>query len=194
MDIFAERLRRERRLRKLSQQALAKRMSLRPATIGKYENCRSTPTLAGLVKIANILHVSADYLLGLTDCKNTIVGGRTVDLYQARKMIGSIQLPEWVVPATGPLQGIVVTDHMMLPGVLAGDVLMVEKCEHYASGDWILYDAQDTYWLGEYYVRAMYVVLNIHLSDGKTIPTFFKRREGKIVGKLVAKIKRQYGG
>lgn len=57
--------------RDMGQQDLCKLLSIEQSTLANYENNRRTPKLEILIKIAKHLNVSTDYLLGLTNQKNT---------------------------------------------------------------------------------------------------------------------------
>ncbi|HEY8435512.1 MAG TPA: helix-turn-helix transcriptional regulator, partial [Haloplasmataceae bacterium] len=62
-----ERLREWRKKRQLTQEQLAKKVNTTKGTISNYENGHSTPPHETLVALANVLGISTDYLLGLTD-------------------------------------------------------------------------------------------------------------------------------
>ena len=62
-----DRLARMREIRGLSQAELAERVSLHYQQIYRYENGKTEPDGAIVARIASELHVSTDYLLGLTD-------------------------------------------------------------------------------------------------------------------------------
>ena len=65
LPIFQERLLLTRRQQGLSQKALAARAGLFLTDISKYERGQSMPALPRLVRLAQALHCSADWLLGL---------------------------------------------------------------------------------------------------------------------------------
>ena len=67
MGMFADRLKKLREDRKISQRTLARETGLSPAIISRYESGERTPTEDVIYKIARYFNVSADYLLGLTD-------------------------------------------------------------------------------------------------------------------------------
>jgi transcriptional regulator with XRE-family HTH domain len=66
-SLVADRLRRVRENRGLTQRELARLCGIGENQINKYENGGSDPSLANLKVIAQVLEVSADYLLGLSD-------------------------------------------------------------------------------------------------------------------------------
>ena len=64
MDGFGERLRRLRKERDITQNALAEYIGVVPSAIGKYERVdNSYPSVDALIKIAEFFDVSIDYLL-----------------------------------------------------------------------------------------------------------------------------------
>jgi len=54
----------------LSQKELAAMLNLKSSAISKYEKGLTQPSILTLVKMAEIFHVSVDYLLGLSSIKN----------------------------------------------------------------------------------------------------------------------------
>lgn len=65
--MLSERLKKARINKGLSQEELAKRINTTKSTISNYENEYSSPSNEVLTKIADILEVTTDYLLGRTD-------------------------------------------------------------------------------------------------------------------------------
>jgi transcriptional regulator with XRE-family HTH domain len=64
LHVFQERLLLARRRLAMSQGTLARRAALFPTDISKYERGQSMPTLPRLVRLADALGTSTDYLLG----------------------------------------------------------------------------------------------------------------------------------
>lgn len=64
---FNERLRTLRRARGYTQQDIADRLDYRASTVGNYETGKNEPSIKDLIKLANILNVSVDYLIGASD-------------------------------------------------------------------------------------------------------------------------------
>ena len=64
---FAERLKKLRKDLGISQRELARKAGISSAMISLYEAGKKSPTIDVLMKLAVVLEVSADYLLGLTD-------------------------------------------------------------------------------------------------------------------------------
>lgn len=65
--IFGDRLKEIRQKRGITQEALAKSVSISPSSISLYERGIREPNLNMLISIAKALDVSTDYLLGLTN-------------------------------------------------------------------------------------------------------------------------------
>ena len=63
-DIFSERLRSAREMRKLTQNELGLRADLPPTSIAHFEAGSRKPSFANLRKLAEALVVTTDYLLG----------------------------------------------------------------------------------------------------------------------------------
>jgi len=67
MDVFPDRLREQRELRKLTQQELADRAGLPPTSISHFEKGARKPSFDNLRRLARALETQTDYLLGLTE-------------------------------------------------------------------------------------------------------------------------------
>ena len=67
MESLGERITRLRKKLELSQKELADKTNLTEATLSRYENNLREPKGEVIVKIANALNVTTDYLLGRTD-------------------------------------------------------------------------------------------------------------------------------
>lgn len=68
---MAERLTNLRERNHLSQSDVARRLKVSPALISAYENSERKPSLERLVALADVYHVSTDYILGRTLKDNT---------------------------------------------------------------------------------------------------------------------------
>lgn len=67
MVIFAERLKQLREEHNVSQATVGKALGVSRYAIYTYEKEKATPTLEGLVALADYFDVTLDYLLGRTD-------------------------------------------------------------------------------------------------------------------------------
>nr|DAU66729.1 MAG TPA: Repressor protein CI [Caudoviricetes sp.] len=72
--MLENRLKIARNNKKISQKELAKQLFISQQAYAKYETGNATPNPETLKKIANILDVSVDYLLGNSDIKNQALG------------------------------------------------------------------------------------------------------------------------
>ena len=66
-ELFQERLRAARELRKWNQGALAERAGMPPSSIAHFESGSRKPSFDTLRRLANALEVTTDYLLGRVD-------------------------------------------------------------------------------------------------------------------------------
>lgn len=67
---FATRLYNLRDSADLKQNELAKMLNLNSGAVSKYEHSRSQPVMFTLIRLAEIFHVSVDYLIGISDIPN----------------------------------------------------------------------------------------------------------------------------
>jgi transcriptional regulator with XRE-family HTH domain len=85
-DIFAERLRAARELRKMSQSDLAEEADLQPSAISHFETGRRSPSFANLKALSDALNVTTDYLIGRSDTMNMSAAMSLKLLRHAQKM------------------------------------------------------------------------------------------------------------
>ncbi|MBL6447636.1 helix-turn-helix transcriptional regulator [Fulvivirga sp. 29W222] len=64
---FGSRIVQARKDKKMSQEALAKALKATPTTVGRYERDEVKPSIEVAAKIAEVLEVSLDYLIGSSD-------------------------------------------------------------------------------------------------------------------------------
>ena len=74
---MGEKLRNLRIEKRLTQKQVAERIGLAISTVSSYESGSRYPSYEVLVRLAHIFHVSADYLLGMTETRNIDVTGLT---------------------------------------------------------------------------------------------------------------------
>ena len=67
MDSFGIKLQHLRIEKELTQEELGSRLDLKRSTISSYERCALYPSVEALISICQFFHVSADYMLGLSD-------------------------------------------------------------------------------------------------------------------------------
>jgi transcriptional regulator with XRE-family HTH domain len=76
---IGERLKKAREAKGLTQSQLAKMLNVSDVTISRYENNTRSPDADMLRRLADILSVSADYLIGRTDYVDTAAAHRSDD-------------------------------------------------------------------------------------------------------------------
>ena len=64
---FGSRILQARKEKNMSQESLAKALNTTPTTIGRYERDEVKPSIEVAAKIADVLDVSLDYLIGRSD-------------------------------------------------------------------------------------------------------------------------------
>ena len=74
---MGEKLRNLRIEKRLTQKQVAERIGLAISAVSSYESGSRYPSYEVLVRLAHIFHVSADYLLGMTETRNIDVTGLT---------------------------------------------------------------------------------------------------------------------
>ncbi len=77
--MIMKRLKELRKGKHLSQQRLAIDLNVSQATISKYELGQADPDIPTIVQLAEYFHVSADYLLEISDSKQNISDSRLSD-------------------------------------------------------------------------------------------------------------------
>lgn len=65
MSVFSDRLAELRKKRGLTQQQIAEQIGIKQNSYSDWETGKNEPNLKNVVKLANILDVTADYLLGM---------------------------------------------------------------------------------------------------------------------------------
>lgn len=67
MELFSKRISELRKQNRYTQQQVSDYLNIRQPSYIRYENNNAEPTLANLVKLADLYDVSVDYLLGRKD-------------------------------------------------------------------------------------------------------------------------------
>lgn len=86
--LFNERLKEIRIKKNLTQDDFAKLLNISPSSISLYESGNREPSLNTLIKIAIVLDVSTDYLLGLTDIEKP--AGISISSEEKQKIIDEV--------------------------------------------------------------------------------------------------------
>ena len=79
MGQFSERIRAVRMMRGITQEQLAEMADISRVMIGRYETTDQLPALDTLIRIADALGVSTDYLLGRTEAMDEPFAGQYVE-------------------------------------------------------------------------------------------------------------------
>ena len=79
MGQFSERIRAVRMMRGITQEQLAEMADISRVMIGRYETTDQLPALDTLIRIADALGVSTDYLLGRTEAMEAPFTGQYVE-------------------------------------------------------------------------------------------------------------------
>ena len=79
MGQFSERIREVRMMRGITQEKLAEMADISRVMIGRYETTDQLPALDTLIRIADALGVSTDYLLGRTEAMDAAFTGKYVE-------------------------------------------------------------------------------------------------------------------
>jgi ribosome-binding protein aMBF1 (putative translation factor) len=87
-NVFADRLRTARELRKLSQSELAEKADLQPSAVSHFETGRRAPSFQNLKALSDALKVTTDFLIGRSDDMNVSNAVAIKLLRHAEKMSG----------------------------------------------------------------------------------------------------------
>lgn len=85
MSDFGTRLKNIRKLKKMTQKELAEMLNVTQSTVANYESNLRFPGEANLKEISDLLHISTDYLLGMTEETRTIKANGVVDLMNLKE-------------------------------------------------------------------------------------------------------------
>lgn len=92
LDIFSDRLRGLRKRRNMTQNDLAERLEISPSTVSSYGRGTAFPPLPILIRLATILSVTTDYLLGLENREFISTEGlSTENIKLAREMVATMK-------------------------------------------------------------------------------------------------------
>lgn len=130
-----QRLAELRKIRKLTQDQLSKKLHVDQTTISAYENGRGQPDIDKLRQLCKILHVSADYLIGLSDFINPEVDSPNyipvyrslIDGFGQGKPLCYESIPMSLITKERSFLGMQISDDHMLPLYLPGDIILIDK-------------------------------------------------------------------
>ncbi len=94
LELFPQRLRTTREQLNLSQHELSRLCGLSINQISRYELGMREPTSASLVRIARVLNVSMDYLVGLTDDPHGLLVAQDLNVYE-REVVEILRSEGW---------------------------------------------------------------------------------------------------
>lgn len=199
--IFAKRLKAERTARGLTQEALSKMIGLSIGTLSGYERNYREPDFETVTKLSNILGVSVDYLLGVSDIRNPLPSnaypvGDTVRI----PVVGVIRAGEPILVAENIIGYEVVEKDAAKNGEyfylkVAGDSMIGARIH---DGDLVLVRRQDDVDDGEIAVVLLdceeATLKKIYRQNGQVIlqaenpkypPRVIKRGDVRIIGKVI---------
>ncbi len=126
---------------------IAEKLNLSPATISRYNNGKMLPKLATLYQAADILNVSPEWLMGISDNKSiSHIKSKAVKIPVLGTVVAGIPLEavEDIIDyeeisvemaRQGEYFALKVKGDSMEPKISAGDVVIVRKQEDVDSGD-----------------------------------------------------------
>jgi transcriptional regulator with XRE-family HTH domain len=79
--LIGERIRGRRIALKLSQKDLSSQVEVSPPAINQFEKGEKAPSTATLIKLAEALDVSSDYLLGVSDRQDVFLDNRVREVF-----------------------------------------------------------------------------------------------------------------
>lgn len=83
--IIGERIRKKRIELDLSQKDLAGKIEVSPPAINRFEKGLKTPSTESIVKLAKVLGVSTDYLLGASEEEDMFIDEETIEVFKGFK-------------------------------------------------------------------------------------------------------------
>lgn len=86
--VIGERIKKKRQELKLSQRELAEEIEVTPSAINQYEKGDKVPSSEKIIKLAKILGISSDYLLGVTDEEDIFLDASVTMAFKAFKELG----------------------------------------------------------------------------------------------------------
>lgn len=199
--IFAKRLKAERTARGLTQEALSKMIGLSIGTLSGYERNYREPDFETVTKLSNILGVSVDYLLGVSDIRNPLPSnaypvGDTVKI----PVVGVIRAGEPILVAENIIGYEVVEkdaakngeyfylkvtgDSMIGARIHDGDLVLVRRQDDVDDGEIavVLLDCEEAT-LKKIYRQNGQVILQA--ENPKYPPRVIKRGDVRIIGKVI---------
>lgn len=141
--MFNDRLRALRQQRAMTQAEVARELNISQAAYSKYEVGTSSPNPETLAKLANLLGVSADYLVGSDNSKDRqgyirvpVLGRMAAGIpIDALKEIVDWEDISTAAAGDGEYFGLQIKGHSMEPKISDGDIVIVRRQPDVDSGD-----------------------------------------------------------
>lgn len=148
LNKFSERLKSARNECGISQKKLAEKLFVSQQTIAKWETDKATPNPETITKIADLLNISLDYLLGRVDnnvsitsisepfIKIPVLGNipAGVPIEAIEDILGHIDIPESMATGGKEFFALKIKGDSMSPKYENGDVVLFEHCSSCDSG------------------------------------------------------------
>ena len=148
LNKFSERLKSARNECGISQKRLAEKLFVSQQTIAKWETDKATPNPETITKIADLLNISLDYLLGRVDnnvsitsisepfIKVPVLGNipAGVPIEAIEDILGHIDIPESMAAGGKEFFALKIKGDSMSPKYENGDVVLFEHCGSCDSG------------------------------------------------------------
>ena len=125
------RIRIARTIKGLSQTELSAMLGVRQNTLSSWETERTEPDLASLRKMAEILEVSTDYLVGATNTPPQSSSGVLIPVVDYEEIDAALA-------KTGDFFGLRIKGSSMEPRMREGDVVIVRKQDTAESGETVV--------------------------------------------------------
>lgn len=157
MDTYSNRIKELRKMRGLTQQALADKLDVNKVTVSQYERGVRKPDINVVAALCDIFNVSSDYLLGKDDVTIRLVGKDGLNRLDAPKTripvlgcvaagvpIDAIQdILDWEeispeMALDGEYFALQIKGDSMAPRMLVGDVVIVRQQPDAESGDVVI--------------------------------------------------------
>ena len=90
-DSFSYRLRQLRKKQNFTQQGLADKLNVHVTTVKNWENCYCLPDIDNICIIADVLHVTTDYLLGREENERLPLEGEGLTEAERKQLFQIIQ-------------------------------------------------------------------------------------------------------
>jgi len=203
---FGKRLAEARKIRGMTQQQLADALDVHVTTIAKIETGVRKPSFELLLKIAQILNVSVDYLLGLVDHPREQLKGE-VEVFLPEKripIVGQVSAGEGTIAEEDIIGyiavksdrridfGLVVKGNSMFPKFKDGDIVLVRKQpgpDHNGQACVVIINGEDGV-VKYFYKYRDYILLKSENPDYDPIKIKLEdwERECAFIGVVVGKV------